>query len=209
MAPVRVDIWSDVACPWCRLGQAHLRPAAEEAGIPVEVTFHAFQLSPQQEVAEPVRAYLARKYGDAAAIEASQQRLVEMGRRVGLDYDFKRALATNTFDAHRLHQFAVEKGLGPELMALLFAAQHAEGADVSDARVLQRVGEAVGLPAGDVERVLDSDAYGDAVREDLEAARRIGVRGVPFFVLDQRMALSGAQPVEVFVEALRQARSVA
>lgn len=205
MDPLRVDIWSDIACPWCWLGHAHLRKAADEAGVPVDVTFHAFQLAPDQKDVEPARDHLARKYGDAASIDAAQQRLVEMGSRLGLAYDFERSLAANTFDAHRLHQFAAAHGRGPETMRLLFQAQHAQGADVSDRGVLQQIGEDAGLSATDVEGVLTSDAYGDAVRADLAEARRIGVRGVPFFVLDRRLALSGAQPVEVFVDALRQA----
>lgn len=200
-----IDVWSDVACPWCWLGHAHLRRAGEQAGIALEVTFHSFQLSPQQAVVEPVRTYLARKYGDMARIDAAQERLQEMGSRVGIDYDFEPALAANTFDAHRLHHFAASQGRGDEVMEALFRAQHAEGADVSDHAVLQRIAQAAGLDTSQVAEVLSSDAYAYAVRQDLEDARRNGIHGVPFFVLGGRFAVSGAQPINVFVRALQKA----
>jgi len=205
MEPVRVDMWSDVACPWCLLGGAHLREASRRAGIPVEVEMHAFQLSPDQKDVEPVRDHLARNYSDPARIAASQDRLRAMGAAVGLDYDFEHALAANTFDAHRLHHFAKQQGLGAEVMEGLLRAQHTEGKDVSDPATLLAVAVGAGLDADPVQALLDSDDFAGSVWADIEEAHRSGVQGVPFFVLDRRLALSGAQPVEVFEQALRQA----
>lgn len=205
MEPLRVDVWSDVACPWCLLGNAHLRKASDESGIPVEVTMHSFQLSPDLEAPVPVREYLERKYGDAGRIAAGQERLRSMGAVVGLSYDFDHAVAANTFDAHRLHHFARSRGRGDAVMDLLLEAQHTQGKDVSDRATLQAIGEAAGLPADDVEALLSSDGHAEDVRADVEAARQLGIGGVPFFVFDRRLAVSGAQPVDVFQEALRKA----
>lgn len=203
-SPLRIDVWSDIACPWCWLGKRHLEEALRRTGTVAEMECHAFELNPAQRGSVPVREYLAERYGSPEAIDAAHARLAAAGRAVGLDYDFDRALMANTFDAHRLHHFARGKGRGAELMERLMRARQAEGADVSDLATLHRLAMEVGLDPKEVDEVLAGEAFAADVRRDEEDARKLGIRGVPFFIIDGKLALSGAQPVEAFERALRQ-----
>lgn len=205
MEPLRVDVWSDVACPCCHLGHAHLQAASRAAGIALDVRFRSYQLAPDMTGSRPANAYVEQKYGDAAMVEGMRQRLTAAGDAHGIGFDFERAVASNTFDAHRLHHFAMQEGQGEAVMTRLLRAMHEEGADMSDHAVLTSLAADAGLDADAVRDVLAGDAFADAVRADVEAARRMGVSGVPFFVVAGRWALSGAQPVEVFQQALRTA----
>ncbi|HUR70211.1 MAG TPA: DsbA family oxidoreductase [Candidatus Thermoplasmatota archaeon] len=199
---MKVDVWSDIACPWCWLGKAHLEEAARRAGVPIEVEFHAFELQPGAQRVRPLSEYARERFGDPRALDAAHARLAAAGARVGLAYDFGRALMASTFDAHRLHALAKERGLGGPLVERLMRARQGEGADVSDHVTLRALALEAGLAAAEVDRVLASDAYADRVRADERAAVEIGVSGVPFFVFDDKLALGGAQPVEVFERAL-------
>lgn len=202
--PVRVDIWSDVACPWCWLGAAHLKEAARQTGTQLQIAYHAYQLAPNLQGVRPVQEYLRQKYG--SDLRESQARLTEMGAKVGLTYRFDRALAANTWDAHRLHHFAKTHDKGPAMMEALFAAQHRDGLDVSDVNVLRSLAEGIGLDAAEISVILDSDAHGQDVEEDLALAQSLRIQGVPFFVFDGKHAASGAQPVEMFARILGQLR---
>jgi predicted DsbA family dithiol-disulfide isomerase len=204
--PVRVEVWSDVACPWCLLGNAHLREAMRQTGIPAEVTLRSFQLSPDLAHSRPVKEYLAQRFGDPARVAQSHARLAEMGAKVGLAYDFDKAMAANTFDAHRLHHLATSRGRGGEVMERLLRAQHTEGRDIASHATLRAIGVAAGLQADEVDGLLASTDLADEVEADIAEARTLGVTGVPFFVFDRRFALSGAQPVETFAQALAQAQ---
>ncbi len=204
--PVRIEVWSDVACPWCLLGNAHLAEATRQTGIETEVVMRSFQLAPQLGEPQLVKAYLAERFGGADRVAESHARLIEMGAQVGVSYNFDDAMASNTFDAHRLHHLGIAHGLGAEIMDRLLVAQHTAGADVSSHATLRRIGIAAGLASDAVDALLASDAYGDAVHADISEGRAIGVQGVPFFVFDRKFALSGAQPVDVFKQALASAR---
>lgn len=212
---MKVDVWSDIACPWCWLGKHHLEAALRQAGIAdAEVEYRSFELqpnAPRDAKPRPVREYLAERYGgDLRGIDAAHERLTAAGKRVGIDYDFERALMVNTFDAHRLHHLAKARGLGAPVVERLMKARQGEGADVSDRATLRALAIEAGLDGAEVDRVLSSEEYADAVRADEEAARELGIHGVPFFVFDgirgRRLAVSGAQPVEVFLQAITQAR---
>ncbi len=199
--PLLVEVWSDIACPWCWLGKHQLEEAVRRSGFAdVQVEYHSFELQPDARGARPVREYLRERYGHDLA--GAHTHLERAGREVGITYDFDRALMANTFDAHRLHHLAKAHGLGQEAMERFMRARHAEGADMSDRATLRRLAVEVGLDALEVEEVLAGDAYADAVRADERLARRHGIHGVPFFIFDGRYALSGAQPVATFERAL-------
>lgn len=202
---MQIDVWSDIACPWCWLGKHHLEEALRRVGVvDAQVTFHSYELQPGAGATRRAREYLVERYGSPAQIEASQRRLAQAGAAVGLTYDFERQLMANTFDAHRVHHLAMARGLGGAVMERLLRAHHAEGADLSDHAQLRAVALDAGLDPGEVDRVLSSDEYADAVRADEHLARQIGVSGVPFFVFDRKYAVSGAQPVSAFEQVLRE-----
>ncbi|MFN3600347.1 MAG: DsbA family oxidoreductase [Dietzia sp.] len=216
---MRIDIWSDVVCPFCWIGKRHLEAAleafrTEHPGTEVEVVWRAFELDPaaprhgESGVEESSAQMLSRKYGmTLAEAEAGQEKMAERFRELGLEFDWRSTTTSSTFDAHRLASLAADHGLSDEVDEALRRAYFTDGQRLSDPEVLRRVGIEAGVPADAVDRVLTGDEFGDRVREDIEAARGIGVKGVPFFVLDGRLAVSGAQPVEVFRQALDQARA--
>jgi predicted DsbA family dithiol-disulfide isomerase len=202
---VKIEVWSDIACPWCWLGKHHLEQAIQRIGIEAQVEFRSFELQPQARGTRPVREYLAERYGSAQSIDAAHARLTRAGEAVGIRYDFERALMANTFDAHRLHHLAKARGLGEPLIERLMRARQGEGADVSDRATLRALAVDVGLDAQEVDDVLAGDRFADDVRRDEAEAAAIGVQGVPFFVFDRKLALSGAHPIEVFEHAIREA----
>lgn len=207
---MRVDVWSDVVCPWCYVGLANLDVALAEFehGDQVEVVLHSFQLDPAARTQSPEEhtKALARKYGTTVeAIRANQSRIVELGAERGIDFRFDRAWSGNTFDAHRLLHLALERGRQRELKDRLGRAYFTDGEPIGEQATLQAAAVAVGLDPDEVAAVLGSEAYADQVRSDIEAARSMEVTGVPFFVVDGRLALSGAQPPEVLGRVLAKA----
>lgn len=206
---LRVEIWSDIACPWCWLGKRHLEIALERAGVDARIEFHSFELQPNARGTRPIKEYLLEKYGNEHAIDAAHDRLSRAGASVGLAYDFDGALMVNTFDAHRLTHHARERGLGARAMDRFMQARQGEAADMSDHATLRRLAVESGLDGAEVDEVLASDRYAAEVRADEHAARELGIHGVPFFVIDGKFALSGAQPIEVFERAIAMARGAA
>lgn len=202
---MRIDVWSDFACPWCWLGKAHLEEALRRAGVEAEVTLRSFELQPAAGPTMLVVDYLLPRFGSFERIAEAHDRLAAMGEKAGLGYDFSGAKMANTFDAHRLHHFARTRGRAHELAGRLFRAAHGEGADLADHATLVRLATEAGLDAAEVGDLLASDRHAGDVRAEEAAARRIGVGGVPFFVFDGRFALSGAQPVEAFAQAIQHA----
>lgn len=209
---MQVDVWSDVVCPWCFVGLANLETAigAFEHGEAVTVALHSFQLEPDAPPHDP-RPYeqiLAEKYGQPVAqIREMQQRLVDLGAERGIDFRFDRLQRANTFDAHRLLHLAAERGLAMDLKQRLGRAYFTEGELISDHAVLRRLAVETGLDESEVDEVLADDGHADDVRDDLAAAGRIGVTGVPFFVVDGRLGVSGAQPAEILTSVLERAWS--
>ncbi len=212
---MNVEIWSDVVCPWCAIGKARFEQALESfpQRDEVTVTWRSFELDPQA----PKRregdyvSMLAKKYGTSAA-QAQQMidRMTDSAAEEGLDFDFSIAKPGNTFDAHRLLHLATDPdtrsgGLQNRLKDRLLLAYHSQGEAIGDHDTLQRLAVEVGLDEVEVKETLTGDGYADAVRADENQARTYGISGVPFFVLDGRIGISGAQPSDVMLEGLRQA----
>ena len=203
---MKIEIWSDVVCPWCYIGKRRLEHALldfEHAGE-VEITWRSYQLNPGAGPgAVPTMDSLARRFGPQS--EAMVSRIADLAAAEGLDFDYDSALSVNTLDAHRALHLAADLGLGGAAKERLLRAHFAEGADLSDREKLAGLLSEVGVPAERVRATLAGDVYADAVRADIEEAHALGVNGVPFFVLDRRYGVSGAQPAELFLGALRQA----
>ncbi len=203
---ISVDVWSDVACPWCYLGKHRLEQAIDASGADVTVTWHSFQLDPTIPRGEhtPHAEALAKKFNaPPEQIELMNQRLVDLGAAEGLEYRFDLYVQANTRDAHRVLHLAQQHGLGNQMKDRLMRGQFTEGAVMDDADALAAMAVEVGLGEAEVRAVLASDQYDDAVQADIDEAAALGATGVPFFVFDRTFAVSGAQPVATFVEALR------
>ena len=210
---VRIDIWSDVVCPWCYIGKRRLESALAdfEHAADVEVVWHSYQLDPgaPSEPAESVAAHLGRKYGGGPAAGAQMiDRVEAVAAEEGLIYRLHQAQRANTVDAHRLLHLAREEsgpGVQNRLKETLLAAYFTEARNVADHDVLRQVAAESGLDRTRVDEVLASDAYAADVQADIDQAHAYGSSGVPFFVIDGRYGVSGAQPAEAFGEVLRRA----
>ncbi len=210
---MRIQIWSDVACPWCYIGKRRFeRALAQFPGRDeVEVVYRSFELDPRapEESTESVAEALGRKYGGGpAAGRQMVDQVTAVAAEVGLRFDFAHAPHSHTRDAHRLLHLALGEGglqLQARLKEALLAAFFSEGRSMADHRVLRSVALSVDLDATRVDQVLSSDELADDVRADLELARSHGISGVPFYVVDDRFGVSGAQPVEVFAQVLERA----
>ncbi len=204
---MKIEVWSDVVCPWCYIGKRRLERALREFehADEVEIAWRSFQLNPDTPpgTAVPTLDYLASRFGPQA--KAMTGRVAGLAAEEGLDVDFDAALTVNTLDAHRLLHLAAEEGIGDAAKERLLHAHFTEGADLSDHETLARLLGEVGLDEDRVRAVLVGTEYTDAVQADIEEARRLGASGVPFFVIDRRYGISGAQPAETFLQALRTA----
>ncbi|MET8949270.1 DsbA family oxidoreductase [Streptomyces sp. NPDC004393] len=210
---MRVEIWSDIACPWCYVGKARFEKALQ--AFPhrdeVEVVHRSFELDPHRakDDVQPVLTMLSKKYGmSQAQAQAGEDNLGAQAAAEGLEYRTTGRDHGNTFDMHRLLHLAKERGRQDELIQILYRANFAEERSVfseGDERLVELAVEA-GLDTEDVHRVLaDPTAYADDVRADEREAAELGANGVPFFVLDRKYGVSGAQPAELFAQALTQA----
>lgn len=206
---VKVEVWSDVACPWCYIGKRRLQNAIAEFDGPVEVQWRSFQLDPTHPKGEVMTQpdMFAKRGLSADQVAQMNERVSSIAAEEGLDYDLESYMVSNTKDAHRLSHFADSRGVGDQMHERLFQAQMMEGKVLDDADVLVGLGEDVGIPAADTRTMLASDAFTDAVDADIADARLVGVQGVPFFVFDRKYAVSGAQPQEMFAQALATAAS--
>jgi predicted DsbA family dithiol-disulfide isomerase len=212
MTKLRVEVWSDVACPWCYVGKRRLEAAVARlpAGAEVEVAYRSFELDPRaRSVRRPRTSYaerLAKKYGATLAqAQAMIDRMTAVGAGEGLELRFDRVRPSSTFDAHRVLHLARERGVQAAAKERLLHAYFIEGESLGDPDTLARLGGEAGLDGAEVRRVLAGDAYAAAVRADEEEAARNGIHAVPFFVLAGEYAVPGAQPVEVLHGALAQA----
>lgn len=206
---MRVDIWSDVVCPFCYIGKKRLEAAAKESEIELEVHWHSFQLDPEapvrQEVSNSER--LAQKYGRSVAeVEDMQRNIAAMAKQEGIEFNWEGANSGNTLNAHRIIHLAQSKGLGNEAQEAFFYSYMMQGLPIGERETLEDVAARIGLNPVEVDDLLDSDEFADFVKFDQEVARdQLKVTGVPFFVFDQRIALAGAQPKEVFLQVLEKA----
>jgi predicted DsbA family dithiol-disulfide isomerase len=204
---VEVEIWSDVVCPWCYIGERRFEAALGvfEHRDRVQVTSRSFELDPSAPRSRDLDGvtHLAQKYGvSVEQARAMQQNVVDLAAAEGLELRFDIARRGNTFDAHRLLHLAAERGLQRELNERLMRGYFTEGVPIGEPAALERLATEVGLPAEDVRQVLDSDRYAEDVREDERTAAAFAISGVPFFVVDRSLGVSGAQPPEVLGELL-------
>jgi predicted DsbA family dithiol-disulfide isomerase len=207
---MKVDIWSDIACPWCYIGKRRIEKALAgfEHRDQVEVVWHSYQLDPDAPGIsdQTVTEVLAQKYGRSLAQAAAMnERVSGIAAHDGLEYHLGKARYGNTFDAHRLIHLAATHHLQDAMEERLFRAYFTEGAALGDTETLVKLASEVGLDADEVRAVLASDAYANEVRADIQKARRLGIQGVPFFAIDEKYGVSGAQPSDVLKEVLEQA----
>lgn len=202
-----VDIWSDIACPWCFIGKRRFEGALQALPFKdsVDVTWHSYQLDPSlpAHFDGTEEQYLAEMKGmDPSQVRQMLAHVSGQASGEGLAYDFDALKVANSFTAHRLLHLAKAHGKASEVKEALLSAHFEKGLNTGDTDTLQAIGEAAGLPGGDVSRVLGGDEYRADVEADFGQARALGITGVPFFVLNMKYGISGAQPSELFTEAL-------
>jgi predicted DsbA family dithiol-disulfide isomerase len=207
-----VEIWSDLICPFCYIGKRRYEEALEQVGFrhEVETVYRSFELDPRAPVnpGHDVHEMLAKKYGISREQAKRMNDQVSLqARSVGLEYNLDDAVPTNTFDAHRLIHHAAQSGKMAEMKERLFKAYFTEGKHIGDREVLADLAKEIGLDRDEALAFLASERYADEVRNDEREAARLGIQGVPFFVINRKYAVSGAQPTEVFVRVLEKARS--
>ena len=210
--PISVDIWSDIACPWCYIGKRKFEAglAALDDASDVTVTYHSFELSPDTPVDYEGSAvdFLADHKGmGRAQVEQMLAQVTTIANDLGLDYDFDTVHQTKTLLAHQALHFAKEHGKQDALVERLFAAYFEEGRHVGKLDELVALGTEAGLDADALRAALEDGRHAEAVSADIAQARAYGIQGVPFFVIDGRYGVSGAQPPEVFTQAIEQVRS--
>jgi predicted DsbA family dithiol-disulfide isomerase len=207
---MKVEIWSDFVCPFCYIGKRRFEAALERFSNKnnVEVVYRSFELDPNapRNVDYDVHEMLASKYGmSREKAKAMNDDMTRQAQSVGLTYHFDTAVVTNTFDAHRLAHFAGRYGKAQEMTERLLKAYFTDSRHIGDHETLAALAAEVGLDKDEAARMLAGDEFTKEVRHDEQEARRLGITGVPFFVINQKYAISGAQPSEVFVEALQKA----
>jgi predicted DsbA family dithiol-disulfide isomerase len=205
---VRVEIWSDVACPWCFVGMRRFERAVEETGVEVDVVYRSFELDPNVPTgaSSPLLLdYLERKFGDRSRVQAAHARLTDAGAELGIDFRWAGMRRANTFDAHRLLTWALETvGAGAQraLKKALLQAYFTDGLDVADHTVLADLAEAAGLDRAAAEALLASDQFAQEVRDARAEAHGEGIAAVPTFVVEGQWMLQGAHDTASWVKAL-------
>jgi predicted DsbA family dithiol-disulfide isomerase len=207
---MKVEIWSDIACPFCYIGKRRFEAALERfpASSQVEVVYRSFELDPhaERDIDHDVHDMLAAKYGmSREQAKAMNENVTEQARSVGLTYRLDQMILTNTLDAHRLIQYASRHGKMIEMKERLLKAYFTDSMHVGDHDTLVALAAEVGLDPQETASMLKGDEYKAEVRADEQEAGKLGIRGVPFFVINRKYGISGAQPTEVFVEALQKA----
>ncbi|MEK8131613.1 DsbA family oxidoreductase [Paenibacillus filicis] len=203
---MRIDVWSDFGCPFCVIGKRRLEHALGKfaMGNQVEVVYRSFQLDPHAENRTVSTQQLAREKGmTVEQLKAKQAQVAAMIKKeAGLDVSYDQVTIANTFDGHRLVHFAAKAGKGAELTERLIRACLSQSMNIADHNVLVSLGGEAGLNERDVAEMLESDAYKDSVKADIAEAKKLNITGVPFFMFNNKYAISGAQSEEVFLNAL-------
>jgi predicted DsbA family dithiol-disulfide isomerase len=209
---MKIQIWSDVMCPFCYIGKRRFEQALQqfEYNDAIEVEWKSFQLNPNlvTDTSININQYLADIKGitlDHA--KQMNQQVTQMAAEVGLTYDFDKAVVANSFDAHRFAHLAKQNGLGDEAEEALFDAYFTQGKNIADHGTLAELGQQIGLDKGEVYHTLSGNKYAINVQQDIAQAQQLGIRGVPFFVMDNKYGVSGAQAVPTFLETLDKAYS--
>ncbi|MFU8812556.1 MAG: DsbA family oxidoreductase [Balneolaceae bacterium] len=209
---IQVDVWSDVVCPFCYIGKRNLENALEQSGLAdsVEVVWRSFELAPDAETKPGASIYeelAARKGWSTEQSKQIHNQMVQMAKQSGLDFDFDQTIPANSFNAHRLLHLAKKHGVQNDTKERLLKAYFTDGKNIDDPDFLIATGKEAGLKETEIRSALESDDIEKEVTEDIQNARAMGIYGVPFFVLDQKYSVSGAQPVDVFVQALQKAKA--
>lgn len=204
---MKVEIWSDVMCPFCYIGKRRFETALEQFDNKeeIEIVWKSFQLNPnlKTDPNKNINQYLAEAKGwDLEYAKEMNANVTQMAAQEGLEYNFDKAVLANSFDSHRFIQLAKTKGLGDAAEERLFRAYFTEGLNTADHEVLTQLGKEIGIDEAEVRATLASKDFSNEVNQDIAESRQVGVRGVPFFVLNRKYAVSGAQSAETFLGAL-------
>lgn len=206
---MKVEIWSDVMCPFCYIGKRRFENALQnfEYSDEVKVIWRSFQLNPSMET-DPytnINQYLVEAKGwSLEQAQQMNQRVTNMAADEGLEYNMDQAVVANSYDAHRLVQFAKDRGKGDEMEEALFKAYFTDGKNTADHDTLIALAKSIGIDPTEAESILQSNKYENAVDHDIAMAKNINITGVPFFLFDRKFAVSGAQETEAFLKALKQ-----
>ena len=209
---MKVEIWSDIMCPFCYIGKRNFEVALKEFAHKdhIEVIWKSYQLdaSMPSVPTDSYQDYLVKHKGmSVEQVNGMLGNVTQSAKEAGLDYDFDKAIIVNSLSAHKLIQFAKTKGLGDEAEERLFLAFFTEGKNIADLDTLTQLGKEIGLDETEVKTVFTDEKYASLVNQDIQEARQVGVQGVPFFVIDRKYAVSGAQPSEAFSQSLEKAFS--
>ncbi|MGV8852350.1 MAG: DsbA family oxidoreductase [Rhodoglobus sp.] len=207
ISPVKVDIWSDVQCPWCYIGKRRFEAAVDSSGIAVDIEYHSFELAPDTPVeyeGTPTQYLSERKGLSIPQVEEMLTRVTDIATSLGLDYDYEHIHQTNTVKAHELLHFAKAHGRQLEMKERLLEAYFVKTEHVGRIDDLADIAASIGFDRGEVVSVLESSQYLPAVKADMEVAMQYGIQGVPFFVIDGKYGVSGAQESETFANVLTQ-----
>lgn len=204
---MKVDIWSDTRCPFCFVGKKNFEKALQDfaQNDKVEVHWHSFQLDPNMktDLSKNHYEYLSEIKGfPMSQIMQMHDNLIQVGKNAGIDFNFDDVKVSNSFKSQMLVQLAKEKGKANEMEELLFEAYFILGKDIDDVEVLSEIGEKLGFSAEEIINAIESPELKNLVNQDIEEASNLGIRGVPFFVFNQKYAISGAQPTHLFSEVL-------
>jgi predicted DsbA family dithiol-disulfide isomerase len=207
---MKVDIWSDVRCPFCYIGKRKFEMALEKFSNKndVLVEWHSFELDPTlitNKDENHVKHLSEAKGISKEQVDQMHRHVQKMASEVGLDFHFDKVVVANSFNAHRLIQLAKTKGVADDVEEALFKAHFVEGKNIDGAETLMNIGISAGIDKDELKKTIDSGEFSKQVRQDEQQAQLYGINGVPFFVLNNKYGVSGAQPQEIFLEALTQA----
>jgi len=210
MNKMKIEIWSDIMCPFCYIGKRRFEKSLENTALKdkVDIEWKSFQLNPDLQTDTSIRIddYLSQHKGmPLAQAQALNAQVTQMAAQEGLVYNFDKSIVANSFKAHVLTHFAKQFGKQDEVEELLFQSYFTEGKNIDDIEVLKDIAERLAIDANSFEKAVVEGSIEDEVKMDMHEARQIGVQGVPFFVYDRKYAVSGAQPLELFEQTLQQA----
>lgn len=206
---IKVEIWSDLNCPFCYIGKRHLERALNKfsRSKSVVIEWKSFELDP---AAAPIKGVdntelLARKYGRTREwAEQMNRDMTAMAKEAGLIFHMDKVIPANSFDAHRLLHLAKTKGIQSELEEVLFSYKFCEGKDISNHECLREAAQSIGIPLDEIQAVLESDKFDQEIRRDEDQAAALGIRGVPYFRFNKEHTVSGARPPEIFLQTLEE-----
>lgn len=206
---MKVEVWSDIMCPFCYIGKRQYEAALEKFADRdhVEIVWKSFQLDPSipEDVEKGLTAveYLSSRKGiSPEQVKGMHAQVTQMAKNAGLEYDLDKGVVYNSFKAHRIIQLAKTKGLGDVAEETFFYAHFTQNKDLGNVKILTEIGKKIGLNEAELKEALSNEIYANKVRQDIQEGQQIGATGVPFFVFNRKYAVSGAQPVEAFLQTL-------